>query len=297
MRASLRALLEGLIDYAGLFPPAKLPLPEALANYERYRAGPDAWMLGRFVCPASRLKELGNTPIPCSALLTGGDTPDNYRNSLAGDLARVVEAGAAVEALEVKLPASALDSLTATRVCLEYDWAVPSALPIFFEAPVKDAPSLDRLLALMGLANSLGGRGGFKLRAGGLEASAFPSATEVGHALRSCVTRKRPFKATAGLHHPLPRFEPGMGAKMHGFVNLFAAGVLAHARGLSVERIAELLDDADPASFVFTDDELRWRDLAVTTAEVREARRTAVISFGSCSFDEPRDDLRALGWM
>jgi hypothetical protein len=104
-------------------------------------------------------------------------------------------------------------------------------------------------------------------------------------------------KATAGLHHPLPRFDPGVGARMHGFVNLLVAGVLAHARGLHVERIAELLDDADPASFVFTDDELRWRGVAASTEQVREARRTAVLSFGSCSFDEPRDDLRALGWM
>ena len=46
---SLRALLTGVIDYAGLFPPAKLPMDQALSNYLRYRDGPDAWMLGNFV--------------------------------------------------------------------------------------------------------------------------------------------------------------------------------------------------------------------------------------------------------
>jgi hypothetical protein len=51
--ASLRALLTGLIDYAGLFPPAALPMDAAVRNYDAYRRGPHAWMLGRFVVPAA----------------------------------------------------------------------------------------------------------------------------------------------------------------------------------------------------------------------------------------------------
>src|SRR5205809_4623216 len=58
MNASLRALLSGLIDYAGLFPPAGLPLDQAIRNYARYRHESDAWMLGRFVIPANRLAEV-----------------------------------------------------------------------------------------------------------------------------------------------------------------------------------------------------------------------------------------------
>jgi hypothetical protein len=53
-----RALLAELIDHAPLFPPASLPLDEALAEHERARAGEHAWMLRRFVAPASRLREL-----------------------------------------------------------------------------------------------------------------------------------------------------------------------------------------------------------------------------------------------
>ena len=59
MNASLRALLSGVVDYAGLFPPAGLPLDQAIRNYARYRQGSDAWMLGRFVIPAARLAEFG----------------------------------------------------------------------------------------------------------------------------------------------------------------------------------------------------------------------------------------------
>ena len=57
MNASLRALLSGVVDYAGLFPPAQLPLDQAIRNYARYRQEADAWMLGRFVIPVSRLLE------------------------------------------------------------------------------------------------------------------------------------------------------------------------------------------------------------------------------------------------
>src|SRR5271156_4630318 len=55
MNASLRALISGAIDYAGLFTPTGLPLDQAIRNYARYRQEDDAWMLGRFVISAARL--------------------------------------------------------------------------------------------------------------------------------------------------------------------------------------------------------------------------------------------------
>lgn len=58
MKTSLRALLEGLIDYAGLFPPAALSMQDAVRNYARYRDGEHAWALGRFVVPRERVSEV-----------------------------------------------------------------------------------------------------------------------------------------------------------------------------------------------------------------------------------------------
>ena len=81
MNASLRALVAGIVDYAGLFPPAKLPLDQAMRHYARYRTEAEAWMLGRFVCPAVRLGELAphveelftsGPPLSISALGRGG---------------------------------------------------------------------------------------------------------------------------------------------------------------------------------------------------------------------------------
>ena len=55
---SQKALLSGLIDYAGLFPPAALSMEEAVRNYARYREGEHAWMLGKFVVPEARAHEV-----------------------------------------------------------------------------------------------------------------------------------------------------------------------------------------------------------------------------------------------
>jgi hypothetical protein len=54
---SVRVLLSGIIDYAGLFPPSQLSMPEAVINYATYRGSNYGWMLGRFVTPAARLEE------------------------------------------------------------------------------------------------------------------------------------------------------------------------------------------------------------------------------------------------
>jgi hypothetical protein len=299
MRASLRALLAGLIDYAGLFPPAKLPLPEALANYLRFREGPDAWMLGRFVCPASRLRELPDgVSLSCSALARGGDTAEAFLAGLDADLADVAASPVSVEVLEAKLPVGVTAEVAGLRSLLREAAAKVerAGLAVFFEVSASDGVGVSRLVTELRYL-SLPRPAGFKLRAGGLEPSAFPTSQQVAQAVVVCLFAGVPFKATAGLHHPFPRFGPGVQARMHGFVNLFTAGVLIHALTVGADVVRAVLEDDDPAHFVFTDKGLRWRELEVSTEQIAAARQKAVLSFGSCSFDEPRDDLGALGWM
>lgn len=55
---ALRALLEGIIDYAGLFPPAKLSLDIAVSNYNNYRHGEHSWMLRWFVVDTDKAATL-----------------------------------------------------------------------------------------------------------------------------------------------------------------------------------------------------------------------------------------------
>jgi hypothetical protein len=84
---------------------------------------------------------------------------------------------------------------------------------------------------------------------------------------------------------------------MHGFVNLFLAGILAQSRNLITKRIVQTLEDDRPEHFSFDDEGASWRDEWVSTEEIRAARRDVMLAFGSCSFDEPREDLRSLGWL
>ncbi len=327
MRRSLWALLEGVIDYAGLFPPAKLPLDQALRNYARYRREPEGWMLGRFVCPATRLAELvlfhdelfaAGPPFVFSVLGRGGATPDDFLSGLRDDL-RDISAfrdrhGAAVEVdvFEVRLPDEVLgadrydDALAllgqSARAIEELG---PPVLKPFYEAPLREGwqieveeimEVLDEDAAAADAAPRKRCRqAGFKLRCGGLEASAFPTAEEVAWTLVNAQDREVPMKFTAGLHHPLRRFDPGVQVPMHGFLNVLLAGVFAGLETVDEDDLVPILLNEDSAPFVFEDNAVRWEELAVDVGDIERARREFVLSFGSCSFDEPRDDLRALG--
>jgi hypothetical protein len=139
-------------------------------------------------------------------------------------------------------------------------------------------------------------RPGFKLRCGGLHASSVPSSEDVAFVIIACRVCRVPLKFTAGLHHPMRHFDAGLKTHMHGFINVFGAGVLAHARHLNEDQVRAIIEDEDPQDFIFEDDGFRWKDWRATTEEIVAARRE-VVSFGSCNFDEPREDLRKLGWL
>lgn len=327
MAASLRALLAGVIDYAGLFPPAKLPLDQAVRHYARYRAEPEGWMLGRFVCPASRLMELApyhdelfrdGPPVFLSVLGRGGDSLNEVVTGLVADLEAIAAfrqrfgERLVVDAFETRLPSALverhLEAVSPHWVAGSEAQArrfAPERLGITFETGLGPdwREALPRAVQALGGYNHIlaqifpgWGRLGFKLRCGGLEAAAFPSAEQVARVLAVCRDAGVPLKCTAGLHHPIRRYDPEVRATMHGFLNVFGAGVFAHARGLSAEQLRPVIEEEDPAAFRFEEQELRWRDLRASVEEVTAARQR-VLAFGSCSFDEPRDDLRALGWL
>ncbi len=316
-----------LIDYAGLFPPARLPLRESLENYLRYKVENDSWMLGRFICPASRLAEVAKLrdqvfsagpPIEFAALGQGGATPAEFRSNLESDLAAArnfvtaMDGRALVDVFEVRLPeafvhGASVDELS--RALLGVEDAIknlwPGELAVFFEAPPastwKDAyhtliSALSRNRETHDAFRApVRESAGLKLRCGGEQASAVPSAELTAMVVGECARRGVRFKATAGLHHPIRRFDRNLRGPMHGFLNLFGAGILARATALHAERIPEMLADEDPDNFHFGEDFFQWKDCKAETVLVTRARKDAFISFGSCSFDEPREDLRRLG--
>ena len=165
-------------------------------------------------------------------------------------------------------------------------------LPVFWEAPPERA---EQTIALIAGHNSDENTAtfGYKLRTGGVTADAFPSSAQIANALVTAARHELPIKFTAGLHHPIRQFRDEVKTKMHGFLNVLGAAVLAAEHQWSAGQAVMMLDDEDPRSFSFSDDFFAWREWKIHTKHLQDRRRF-VRSFGSCSFDEPRDDLRAL---
>lgn len=291
---ALDALLGGLVDYAGLFPPAALPMAEAVANYAAYRRGAQRGMLGRFVVPVARLGEFTETAAPHLGGARAADAPDG-----AWRLAALAAPGDA-EAVRAFNAAHAgrwvIDTVEAKAADLAGIWAVATAFDesftVYVEIPVAADPApLVKELAARGLRA--------KIRTGGLTPDAFPSPPEVLRFLAACARHGVPLKATAGLHHPLRGEFPLTYADdaprgtMYGFLNLFLAAALLYD-GVEESALAPLLEERDPAAIAVEDDAIAWRGHRVTTDEIARARSAFAGSFGSCSFAEPVQDLAAL---
>jgi hypothetical protein len=317
MNPCAKSLLDGIIDYAGLFPPAKLPMDEAFARFVEHRSSDDGWILARFVCPAARLDELeplleyaspSHLPIPISALGRGGDTLEGFLESVEQDSKSITGFSArqtdhaVVDVFEVRLPEAG-----GAKVAVEKAWKRLSdigshSLTPFFEVSLLGEwrPRLPAAAAAVRDADRNAGghnRVGLKIRCGGLEASAIPEVAAVAAAIATCRATGVPLKATQGLHHPFRHHDPELDAMVHGFINLFAASALAHVHDLPVKALIEIVAETDPEAFVIESNRLAWRNNEASADQVAEARSAVLTSFGSCSFSEPRDDLRTLGFV
>jgi hypothetical protein len=305
-------MMAEIIDYAGLFPPARLPMSEALDRYLRHIGGPDGWLLATFVCPAGRLDELApllgrlepdRQPLRLAVLGRGGDTADAFIAGIESDLLAMERFTAAhgdhavVEQLELRLPDAPGELCRAVTAVTEgLETAGVNASP-FLEVSLLDGWR-ERLPALMEaiVGSTRAGRpAGVKIRCGGLEARAVPSTAAITSAIAASRRAARPIKATQGLHHAIRHFDVDLDTTVHGFLNLFAAGVLAGKASVSEELLLAVIEEEGAEAFVFTEDELRWEGLRVDVDEIVAARRRAITSFGSCSFTDVRDDLKRLG--
>ncbi len=296
-----QALFGRLVDHAALFPPASMSIPDAAAEDRRARESPQAWMLARFVCPASKLAEL-RAEMPwerapgLSVVLDGAGAaaPGDWAEALAGDVrlvARAAGEGAPVESVELRLPGPRAEPamLVRARTTLE-----SLAVESFFEL-VPDERWRDALPADIGAVAALGGR--VKLRCGGASAEAFPPVELVALVIASCQRAGVPFKATAGLHHPIRHVDEATGFPMHGFLNLLAASTLAHAQDARPGELERVLAEEDEAAFSISAGALEVAGRRVSAAEIAAARRGLFTSYGSCSWREPVEDLQALGML
>ena len=298
--ASLRALLEHAIDYAGMFPPCSLDLKPSLNNQAQYVRSADAWMLNAFVLPVGQFDAAKRIlsdfdplhPLRVSALGPKTETAAAFGEMFEKTAAAIRSLAAhnvdliSVDQLEMFLPEDVdLDFLKEAHSMI-------GDLPAFWEASTERAA---RTIALLAEFNSDADTPtfGYKLRTGGVTPDAFPTSAEIAKALVVPLTHQVPIKFTAGLHHPIRQFRDEVQTKMHGFLNVLGAAVLAAEHKWDEKQIAAMLDDEDAKSFSFDNDSFSWREWKIDIKRLKD-RRKFVTSFGSCSFDEPREDLRAL---
>jgi hypothetical protein len=298
---SLRALLAHSIDYAGMFPPCELELEPALKNQAQYLRSADAWMLGAFVLPVQQFSPAKQLlaefdplhPLQVSALGPRTENAAAFREALVKTDAAIRSLSVynvdlvSVNQLEMFLPPDADSHL------LRDARSILGSLPAFWEAPSSRAEETISLVAELN-SNADSPTFGFKLRTGGVTPDAFPSPAQIAQALVTPVTHQVPIKFTAGLHHPLRQYREEVQAKMHGFLNVLGAAVLAAEYKWEAPQTALMLEDENVDSFCFTDEFFAWREWKIDLKRLQD-RRKFVTSFGSCSFDEPHEDLRALG--
>lgn len=299
--ATLRALLEHSIDYAGMFPPCSLPLEPALTNQAGYVRSDESWMLNAFVLSVGQFQATRQLlspfepsyPLNISALGPKTENGSAFVEALveASDnidaLSRHNVDLISIRQLEMFLPPDADLAL------LDEARSILGDLPAFWEAPAERA---ERTIALLAEHNSNADQPtfGYKMRTGGVTADAFPTSAQIASALVVPATHQVPIKFTAGLHHPLRQYREEVRTKMHGFLNVLGAAVLAAEHKWDDTQATAMLDDELLSSFTFNDEFFSWRDWKIDLKRLKDRRRF-VTTFGSCSFDEPRGDLRALG--
>jgi hypothetical protein len=272
--APAHPLLAGLVDDAALFPPGNAPMPAALSGHSAWRAGAFGPMVGRFLCPATKLRDLSRH-LAVDTRLRLGLIADTGLAGLPDALAEVAaDDRLELEVVEIALPRDGAQADTA-RSTLD-------AL-----GPHRGYVELPREAGWQGALAVIAEAGqGAKLRTGGLTAGAFPSEAEVAAFIGACVASGVTFKCTAGLHHAVRHRDPQTGFEHHGFLNILVAAAAA-VTGADAKSSMAILSERDGAVLV-------GRVVAIDPGVATQARR-AFAGYGSCSLAEPIDDLTTLG--
>jgi hypothetical protein len=272
-------MLEGFIDYAGLYPPANLPMQPVVNNWSSFLQSEDNWMLARLIIPANRLdefKECAKDLLPSSeeemwqlsVLLPRGNS-EKFENAVQATIDFNIESCGAV-ANVVEFKASTTEEIDKALSILHDD------LFPFIELPIEDDPR--------GLIACLSGSiAGAKVRTGGITPDLYPSSNMLARFIHSCAVAGQAFKATAGMHHPCHHINESVGVSEYGFLSVLQATAAAHIQNANIEEVENILNAPNPDFSTFTESQLE------------QVRAELFNSLGTCSFDDPRQDLRKMG--
>jgi hypothetical protein len=285
----LPSWLARLVDDAAIFPPGNVPLPQAASLHRGHRKAAYADLVGPFVVSDLRLPDLLDAvsddvePLPVSVVVSGG------AGALEGAVRWATRSGALdLRSLEIALRDDDTGAVAhnAKRIVTAVDQLVATGelddeVPVYVEPPrlYGADPGHGWLTALDELA-AMDHR--LKLRTGGADADAFPSAAELATCIEAALDRELKLKCTAGLHNALRHRDAETGFEHHGFLNVLVTTARC-LDGAGVEEMALLLEEQNPGPTL----EL----LTTLTPDGLDRARRWFTSFGSCSVLEPLEDL------
>ncbi len=328
---ALNLLLERTIDYAGLFPPAGLSIAETVFRFDQYRNSSYRSRLGRLVVNWKQLDSIeeavrrlnpaddGNcwkisALLPCvstdgkdvielqAALQSVADFNLRFAPSVPSDTSQADPhfVGLMVDSLEVKISHEGQIEPTTSEIRAAMDHPNDFPVDLFLEIDCHADPTALIKQTSLRRQETSDSHLYAKIRTGSVVAQEIPESREVARFIECCTTHQLPFKATAGLHHPLrgeyrmtyqPDSTRGM---MHGYVNMFVATLMSVEHQLNQSQIEAILNETDSTHFQFDYNSVAWQSFRITRQRIEELRQQTLLSFGSCSFDEPTQELAAI---
>jgi len=313
-----RCFFSNMVDYAGLFPPAGLPLEVAVKNFLKYRESSSSWILSRFVITAESFRSLqddllahfsADNPFRISLLV--GDSDSEIAEVFS--LVERSEGRVLLDMIECRIQehSNSLDVLRNKHEFLISSHFAEGLSSIFFELALHSdwEESMKKVVEEIAARNSESRLlSGFKLRCGGIQNHLIPSPESIAITLETVSAHAVPIKFTAGLHHPFrhaPRSEEGERTELvHGFFNVYFAALVAFLRNEPASALVPILSATVLSATednvelpVFDASSVSWFGHRLLFSEIEKARHELVLSFGSCSFEEPVMDAENLGWM
>ncbi|MCG8689272.1 MAG: hypothetical protein MI892_30650 [Desulfobacterales bacterium] len=293
MNAAFKHFMQEIIDYAGLFPPARLDLETALSQYQTYQQNSENWILSKFVIPEATLKSISQPgEMKFSVILSEPDS-NQFLSSLRTLAPNIVS-------FEIRLPedCSAIEHISSFlgRTIRKVEAAGIEKTSIFVESARVDLCDAD-ILGINKFKRHTCHNIGYKLRCGGTVPGMVPDPDQVLIAIRSCISRDLSMKFTAGLHHPFSDYSQTLEGLQYGFINVFTASLLGFSSQLSDKEIKACLMDQKMNNFDFDDTKLSWNGHSIPSDRIKQLRGEKITSFGSCSFEEPLNDLKSLSFL
>ena len=313
---SLNNFMQELLDYAGLFPPATLSLQDSLKNFAEYHHHNQKDWLGKFILPAKKIDDtililnklnifsMLKNKVKFSVILSSSETLSEYKNTVKTDLisvnklinqyGNIID----IQSFEVLPPKEVFNSDNTDSIknfliySSEFLFQFKDKVEFYCELPFSEKLN-DNLTAIKKHNDNINLlKISVKLRTGGVTPQQIPTSRDVANAILLCAKQKIPLKATAGLHVPVPNDNPQVGAKLHGFLNVFSCMLFCYdGQLLNLQEIEKIISSYSYSDFKFSDKGLHVGDKFIANSKIAELRKLYIKSFGTCSFLEPIEHL------